>query len=286
MNHRDGLWATITLELVLVLGLAQSGLAHTGTNPLTIFKNYFVTGDYVVAGWVEGPPDYSGYAPGTISIPDTLQLDQSGVSATIPLGADIVAAYLYWGTVEGNQSSFAGQHAFFNGYAITGDILGNPKAPVSWSSGGCSGSAKGSKTMRTYRADVRPYLPIDTNPSSPTYGALLAGGTSVHPLSIPVRLADSGSKGNAQPNALGATLVIVYRVLNPPTPLNAVVLYDGAYAPSNTAHSMSQTMRGFYEPNAGPTAKITQIVANGQPNKRETVYFGANNNILSSIYGQ
>src|SRR5262245_11358404 len=271
--------AAAALGLLLVFGLAQTGLAQTGTNPLSLFKNYFVTGDYVVAGWVEGSPDGSGYAPGTISVPDTRQPSQNGVKASVPIGADIVATYLYWATVEGNQSSLAGQKAFFNGYSITGTILGNPNAPVSWSSGGCSGSAQGSKTMRTYRADVRPYLRPDTNSSSPTFGALLANG------SFPVRLADSGSNGNTAPNALGATLVIIYRVLSPETPLNAIVLYDGAFSPSNTSQTISQTIAGFYQPATSPVAKLTHIVANGQPNKFESVYLNNQTHPLPSRYG-
>jgi len=55
---------SVTATLLLLFGFAQTGLAQTGTPPppLSIFKNYFVTGDYVVAGWVEGPPDGSGLA--------------------------------------------------------------------------------------------------------------------------------------------------------------------------------------------------------------------------------
>jgi len=116
------------LSLLMVMGLLQSGVAQT--NQLGLFKNYFVTGDYVVAGWVEGPPDGSGYAPGMISIPDPRQPSQPGVVQSVPRGADIVAAYLYWTTVESNQSSFAGQRGFFNGYSITGTTLGTPNAPV------------------------------------------------------------------------------------------------------------------------------------------------------------
>src|SRR5215469_3612139 len=271
------------LVTLVIAGLAQVGFSQAGTNPLFLFKNYFVTGDYVVGGWVEGPPDFSGYAPGAISIPDTLQARYlaPGVPTSVPAGADIVAAYLYWATVEGDQSALAGQHAFFNGYAIVGTVLGNPNAPVSWSSGGCSGSSIGSKTMRTYRADVRPYLPVDTNPASPTFGALLANGT------IPVRLADSGSNGNTTPTALGATLVIIYRQLNPPAPLNAIMLYDGAFAPSNAGLTFSQSLNGFYQQDTNPVAKLTHIVANGQANKGETVYFGktALPSLYTSTYG-
>ncbi len=268
-------WYAAASALLLMFGFAQTMQAQT--NPLNIFQNYFVTGDYVVAGWVEGAPDGSSYAPGLISIPDTRQPSQNGVPATVPTGADIVAAYLYWATVEGNQSSFAGQNGFFNNYPIAGTVLGNPNAPTSWSAGGCSGGAQGSKTMRTYRADVRPYLPLDTNSASPTFGTLLASG------SIPVRLADSGSNGNTAPNALGATLVIIYRVLAPVVPLNSIVLYDGAFAPNNSSSSMSQPIVGFYQAAQVPIAKITHIVANGQPNKSETVML--NNVNLPSLYG-
>ncbi len=282
--HRGLGWAAAVIAIA-VCGIApqpanagsQSGPATPGTNPLTIFQNYFVTGDYVVAGWVQGTADGSGFAPGTISIPDAQQPGQAGVQANVPRGADIVAAYLYWATVEKSQSALAGQTGFFNGYSMTGTILGNLNAPVSWSSGGCAGSANGTTTMRTYRADVRPFLPLDQDPKSATFGAI-----RLDTANIPVRLADSGSNGNTAPKALGATLVIVYRVLNPPAPLNAVVLYDGSYAPSNAGLTTSQTIGGFYQPTLNPSAKITHIVGNGQPNKGETVSFQGN--VLPSLY--
>src|SRR6266496_191228 len=278
--------------LVLVLFVFTIGSALTGfaQSPLKIFKNYFVTGDYVVAGWVENSST-NGFATGTISIPDCRQAQYIGSPCppppavpppAVPAGADIVAAYLYWGTVEGSQSSFAGQQAFFNGYKIVGDVLGNPNAPTSWSAGGCTGSSTGSKTMRFYRADVRPYLPLDLTSSSPTFGALVANG------SVTVKIADSGSNGNTQPNALGATLVIVYRVLSPHVPLTALILYDGSYAPSNGQPTMTQTLAGFYEPGIpaamnNPNAKLTHIVANGQTNKGENLYFGTNPNALNQL---
>jgi hypothetical protein len=274
---------TVAACLALITGLAPSASGQNGTNPLGVspVQNYFVTGDYVVAGWVKGAPDGSGFATGTISIPDTLQPSQDGVPVIVPRGADIVAAYLYWATVEGNQSSLAGQHGYFNGYAISGTIRGNPNAPTSWSAGGCSGSSQGSKTMRVYRADVRPYLPLDTDPASLTFGATIANGK------IPVKLADSGSNGNSAPLALGATLVIIYRVLHASqtVPLNAVVLYDGAYAPSNAGQNINQTLKGFDGPAPSPVAKITHIVANGQPNKGELVYLNSTSQPLHSLYG-
>jgi hypothetical protein len=275
--------AAITVGLLMMVGLQPASGQQTGTNQLNIFQNYFVTGDYVVAGWVKGTPDGSGFTPGIISVPDTLQPTQTQngvpVPASVPKGADIVAAYLYWATVEGNQTLSAGKSAFFNGYAISGTALGNPNAPTSWSAGGCSGSTQGSKTMHTYRADVHPYLPLDTDPASSTYGATVANGK------INVSLADSGSNGNTVPIALGATLVIIYRVLSPAVPLNAIILYDGVYAPSNAGQNASQKISGFYQPALSPQAKITHIVANGQANKGEQVYLNNASQPLPSLYG-
>lgn len=275
MNRSKG-YAIIanTVVLLVFLGLAKAGWAQSGVNPLTISKSYFVTGDYVAAGWVEQSSNGT-LATGTISIPDSLQPPQNGVVATVPKGAIVVAAYLYWATVEGNKTTFQGQQAFFNGSSVVGNVLGDPNSPTSWSSGGCSGSNGGSKTIRFYRADVRPYLPIDT-----TTGLPIGGGTTLNPLSLTVKIADSGSNGNTQPNALGATLVVIYRVLNPPMPLNAIVLIDGSYAPSNQSQNVSQQLGGFYQPSntQAIAAKLTQIVADGQPNKGETVSFGPNPN--------
>jgi hypothetical protein len=260
--------------LILLSAFAQPAQAQI--DPLKIFQTYFVTGDYVVGGWVEGAPDGSGFAPGTISIPDIRQPSQNGVPAVVPKGAEVVAAYLYWATVEGSQSLLAGKNGFFNNYPIVGSLLGNPNAPTSWSAGGCSGSAQGSKTMRTYRADVRPYLPLDADPTSQTFGTVLGNG------SISVRLADSGNNGNTAPFTLGATLVIIYRVVSPTVPLNSIVLYDGAFAPNNSGQSFSQAIIGFYQAAASPVAKITHIVGNGQGNKSENVFLKSVN--LPSLY--
>src|ERR1700745_4332413 len=117
---RPGWLQAMAMCSLLIVGLPPTAFAQNGANPLNLFQNFFVTGDYVVAGWVEGNSDGSGFAPGKISIPDTLQPSQNGVPASVPKGADIIAAYLYWATVEGNQSSFAGQTAYFNGYSLTG----------------------------------------------------------------------------------------------------------------------------------------------------------------------
>jgi hypothetical protein len=239
-------------------------------------ENYFVTGDYVVAGVGLRGLGNGGYATQQFTMPDKNSVPSTGV----PAGAQIVAAILYWQTVESSQTAFVGQHGFFRpvftggpatGYPITGVLLGNPNAPTSWSSGGCSGSSQGSKTIRTYRADVRPFLPQDSN------GNIQANGT------YEVSLADSGSGGGGTPLTLGASLIIIYRAITPALPLNSVVIYDGAAAPSNASSAMSQTIQGFYQAATNPISKLTHIVGNGKANKNETV--SLNGVPLPSLYG-
>ncbi|HXU21817.1 MAG TPA: hypothetical protein VN788_14640 [Verrucomicrobiae bacterium] len=274
-----------TVAFVLVLVFAQTVSAQT--NQLNFGENYFVSGDYVVAGvGLRGLGGKNGLATSTLTMPDTTSVPSTGV----PAGADIVAAILYWQTVESTQTQFVGQNGFFRpmfkggpatGYAITGVVLGNPNAPTSWSSGGCSGSAQGSKTIRTYRADVRPFLPQDAN------GNILAGNKQA-PVTYEVSLPDGGKSG-ATPITLGASLVIIYRALTPPSsvnppslPLNSVVIYDGAAAPNNSSSTFSQTIQGFYQAAASPISKLTHIVGNGQNNKSETVSFDGQS--LPSLY--
>src|SRR6516164_3404737 len=144
--------AVITL-LVLLLGFAQIAPAQAPTPlPLSLDNNYMVTGDYVVGGWMKtGSTTINGtlMSTGTISIPDS-QAYATNMAQQVPAGADIVAAYLYWEAVE-NSGVHSGQNGFFsngtkdqkgnfNNYPISGTLLGNPNAPVSWSAGGCAGA--------------------------------------------------------------------------------------------------------------------------------------------------
>src|SRR5215472_4454453 len=269
--HLGLLW-TFALGLVLAFGFAQPAWAQNTTNALMLSNNYFVTGDYVVGGVGLRGLGANGLATGTIQIPDKNSVPVTGV----PAGADIVAAFLYWETVEKDKSALAGQNGFFNGFPISGAIPGNPaNPPTSWSSGGCAGSAKGTTVIRAYRADVRPFLNLDANGNIQTPNTATPG-------SYAVQLADSGSNGGGAPLTLGASLVIIWRVLSPAVPLNSIVLYDGAVAPSNASSIQSQQISGFYQAAASPVAKLTHIVGNGQPNKSETV--SLNNVNLPSLY--
>ena len=263
------LFPAAAILLLLLAVFAQPAMSQ---NQLALANNYFVTGDYVVGGVGLRGLGSGGLATGTINIPDSAQAKATGVpSLSVPPGADIVAAFLYWETVESSlRGAATGQQGFFNGYAITGTIRGDPNAPTSWSTGGCSGSAQGSKTMRVYRADVRPYLNLDAN------GNIVGNGSYV------VQLADSGSNGGGVPLTLGASLVIIYRVQSPNVALNSIALYDGALAPNNSNSTMTLPIQGFYDAATSPVAKITHIVGNGQPNKTESVFL--NSVTLPSLY--
>src|SRR5882724_1907956 len=263
---RRPMYVTAALGLLLLSGFVQSVLAQN-PNQLTMTNNYFVSGDYVVGGVGLRGLGVNGIATGTISIPDKNSVPATGV----PPGADIVAAFLYWETVESSNAGAAtGKQGSFNHYTITGTLRGDPNAPTSWSTGGCSGSALGSKTMRVYRADVRPFLNLDAN------GNIQGNGI------YEVKLADSGSNGGGVPLTLGASLVIIYRVQSPQVPLNSIVLYDGALAPNNSSSTMTLPIQGFYDAATSPVAKITHIVGNGQPNKSQTV--NLNTTALASLY--
>src|SRR6266702_4824865 len=94
--------AMVASGLLLAFGFAQICFAQTSTPlPLGLSNNYMVTGDYVVGGvGLSGLGDGSGFATGTITIPDTGAYASGMAPQQVPAGADIVAAYLYWETVE------------------------------------------------------------------------------------------------------------------------------------------------------------------------------------------
>jgi len=146
--------------------LAQSSWADA----LQYTKNYFVTGDYKVAGvGLRGKGGADGLAAGTITMAD------------VPSGADIVAAFLYWETEE-RTALASSSKGYFDGKAIVGDVRGSLTNPVCWSSGGTSSDKS---YGRVYRADVLRYLTVDA-----TNNVRIANGPHT------VKLRDSGGNGN------------------------------------------------------------------------------------------
>src|SRR5262249_710350 len=98
LSARPLVQATVAFGLLLLFGFSPTGLAQPSDPPLNFFKNYIVTGDSVVGGvGLRGLGDVTGFATGTINIPDTANYPNA---KAVPPGADIVAALLYWQTVE------------------------------------------------------------------------------------------------------------------------------------------------------------------------------------------
>jgi len=277
--------ALSALAVLLVIGFAQAALAQN--DPLNFENNFFVTGDYVVAGaYGMNGTVVNGMTTGTISVPDqnpsTLKANPGITGATsVPVGAQIVGAFLYWETVESVNHTGTGAIGSFglkNGpsYAISGLPL-PAQSSVAWSSGGCPSTSTG-RVVTAYRADVRSLLPLDAN------------GNATPNQTYQITLPSSGS--GAPPITLGATLVIIYRVLSKDVPLNSIVIYDGAYGQSTvnvpSSLNMLQTLQGFYDAAASPVNRLTHIVGSGQNNKFQTVYFSSDpNNLIAlpSLYG-
>ena len=276
--------AAAALGILLVFGSAPSGFAQADP-PLTFAQNYLVRGDFVVAGAQGLTTNFdfnNGLAIGTITIPEpAVNTGITGIRQ-IPQGGEVMAAVLYWQTVEkvgvmpGQPGS--GQFGFFRplipggpkapGYLIKGVPLGGNNT-VSWSSGGCTTGSTG-KTVRTYRANVLGALPHDSN------GVISANSANV---TYEVRLQGTSS---TTPIAVFATLVFVYRVLDSSVPLNFILIYDGDTATSATSLTMTQTLKHFYDAAHNPVSRLAHIVGNGKSKKTETV--SLNGVTLPSLY--
>jgi hypothetical protein len=186
------------------LGLCLSILlasAASASDSLTFFNNWFVTGDYAVAGVGLKGTGVGGWATGKINM------------TGVPTGAQPIAAFLYWSTVEPSSTPGA-SIGYFNGKEIQGAVLGNPQNPNK----ACSAGAY----AFVYRADVLRYLPVDSSNNA------IADGNQT------VKLPDAGANVNGLGiNTSGASMVVIYKIIQPGlpliAPLRAVVIYNGAF---------------------------------------------------------
>jgi hypothetical protein len=169
----------------------------------------------------------------------------------VPENAEIVAAFLYWQTVELTDGE--AKDGKFRGYNIVGKPLGSRTSPC-WSGGGATGDSNGKHALRNYRTDVLRFLPA-------TGGRRIANG--LHD----VTLRDSGG-GNKSPITKGASLVLVYRSAG--MAFKGVVLYDGAFTMDHGSDSFSLPVQGFYQASPlDPSGRLTHVVGDGQANFSE-----------------
>jgi hypothetical protein len=275
----------IRFALALLILLAARTPVQAQPGDLTFFKNYFVTGDYVVGGVSLRGTGERGMATGTISM------------GGVPANADILAAFLYWETEVSRNARPSTLGAKFRDGAITwgpaaGETIArdlDPRGTASCSSeddwdrhasqGDDSRGRKDSRQVKVYRADVLRFLPTGQDPGKPNYGKLLVNdadlinhGLPLHSVTLPDGDGhwDRHGKGPTLSTA-GASLIVVYRA--PAKPLNAIVIYDGGETLDKKSHEFSQTIQGFYQAANDPVAKITHVVGGGEPRSSERLLF-------------
>ena len=231
---------TRALLLFAVFSTLALSLKASSTDSLTFFNNWFVTGDYSVAGVGLRGTGQGGWATGKINM------------TGIPSGAQPIAAFLYWSTAEPSSTPSAAI-GYFNSNKIQGAALGNPQSP----NAGCGAQGATSGYAFVYRADVLRYLPVNSG------NIPQAGGTQT------VKLADSVSTANGSLYTNGASLVVIYKIVVPGlaniAPLRSVVIYNGAYTINKQSAGMTQNVAGFYQASTFAAARMSAIVANGQP---------------------
>jgi hypothetical protein len=251
----------VTLALLALFSPLMRAQAQA---PLNYFKNYFVTGDYAVGGvGLANVKPVAGSVSSTINFSGVPCTSGPGFNASVvpctsngAQPADVIAAFLYWQTNETTETPSSANGSFDgSANAFTGIALGNPTVAA------CSGGGTGSEYMHVYRADVLRYLPINT-----TANVRVANGAQTFTL----------TSTSPATQFVGATLVVVYRLVTPGNPriapLRAVVIYDGAYTGTPTA-GLNQPMGGFFQAAEvlPSNAKMTHIVGNGLKTSRETL---------------
>jgi hypothetical protein len=251
--------------------------ARQATDDLKFFKNFFVTGDYYVAGVGLRDRGVGGFSSGSINIPADNPLTPAREG--VPRGADMLAAYLYWQVVSRTGPAEGGLGVKFRGYDLTlpddltttgvvdpkpfGKILAFEGIANCANPGGGNGDNGSSRKTYTYRMDVLRFFDVE-GPGP------FAGKTAIVG-SHQVRLPDVGGQGNQTPIALGASLVLVFR--DPTQPLNAIVINDDGVTVGNAQRTLNQLITGFYQPSAVPDAKISYIVGSADPAKNDRVSF-------------
>src|SRR5688572_6707537 len=265
----------VTAATVWILFCGQSAAAAD----LNLFQRYYGTMDYVVKG-TGGIRTTGRLDPRTGQVRTEALIDLSD----LPPNVDIVAAFLYWQTLEktAKPSSSHGWVSYTNtpaspappvppghpnyqnylnylayvGEEVLGKPLGNDNAAACWSNGGSTSINLGAPTVRDYRADVRRFLEVP--------------GTGERPKKIWVRSLDSGSGGNGTPLTEGASLVLVLR--HPAYSFKYIGIFDGSQSVDAQNDLVSLDMFGFYQAIPGEQ-KVAVMAGNGQLNFSEILKF-------------
>ena len=269
--------AAALIAIGLAFSFTQLGSGAEILDPLPYSRGYLLTGNYVVSGVdlteQQNPPDSNGMSTGTINI---TKCSPTVTTNCVPADADIVAAYMYWEAIIPTATPSLAAGVTFRGEEILlNDVMGVKASSQELTGTTASCWSSGSPlSMVQFRADVLRFLPIrldkDNNPTGKrlvTNEDLLQHNLPLHQVTLPTRT------GNQIPESGGASLLLVYR--DPAEVLRKIVIFDGIHIQASVDDTMTQRLRGFYKSAGTPSAKVTQIIASGQPNNNERVYFDA-----------
>jgi hypothetical protein len=303
MNQRKGspansghLRSKVATAALLMCAFAMlfaqtSGQAAAPAPPdaLPYSKGFLVTGNYV-AGFVDltsqaNPADANGYATGTIPINDT----------ALAGGVNLVAAYLYFEAVHPDLTPLPAAADPAVGIKFRDTPINQSAMKVvtkSLTSGGatCWGAAgQGAFAVSTYRANVLGLMPKQLDHENKWTGKyivnsseLSAAGYDPHKVTLREKTGDSAIQ------TAGATLFLVYRLLDPSEPLRKIVVYDGLYtaygmgisSATAEADTMFQSLKGFYK-STGPAMRITHVVGTGGNNQTEKIQVKSKNSTVN-----
>jgi hypothetical protein len=232
----------VATALALLFHYGYSRVSAQAAEPLSYFKSFFVTGDYVIAG-------VGLHATGAGNL----------VVSGVPEGEDVVAAFLYWQVLTREETLDAGGV----GARFRGNPLSSPQGLASKRLGpgapACAIDAlKGPRRAVTYRMDVLRYFAVDEAPG-PNFGKLAINGT--HTVQLPI-------SNHVEP--LGASLVVIYRRTG--DPLRVVSVYDGAFAMDQSEAGLQLAIQGLYDARPGP-ARFSLVGGSGRADREEVLRF-------------
>ena len=219
----------------------------------------------------------------------------------VPANADIVGAYLFWETITLNDD-VAGldqarrRHVPWRAHRASTSLPALPgqgavavkhsKQPLlgqgltnCWTQGD-------PKAMRMFMADVLHLLPMQRDANDKATGKRLVNDVDLEAMVTayqgnPARQAEYAPHtvtlpavaGNQIPESAGASLVVVYVSPDPAAPLKKIVIYDGIHLKSALNTAVVQPLQAFYQSSTTKSAKLTHIVASGQPNNNDQILF-------------
>ena len=204
--HLQSIRAQAIVALLCLLSATSAVRAQDG--PLALFKNYFVTGDYVVGGVGlrgQGTPlivsgGVGSYATGVIHM-----APMAGTNNIVPANADVVAAFLYWETIADASLIPNLKFALFRGNKVEGKQIAPANTAACRGSGGGGGNQNNAQPLLVFRADVLRFLPFLANSATgQPVGQRLVNDSDLATNHIPahtVSIPDSGAGGTQSPSS-------------------------------------------------------------------------------------